>query len=203
MATDQELPRTRWAAEAANSGYLSRFSERIDAGVDVDGEARLADVLVEREARILDAGAGMGRVAIALQRRGHDVLAAEPDENLVAESRRRWPELPVVVKDILQLDPTTEGSFDLIVVVGNVMILLAEDTEVRALTVLRRLLRPGGRILVGYHLSGGPIGSRAGYTWDLFSADARAAGLTAEHHFGGYNLEPVNDDYCVAVLTAG
>ena len=203
MADESALPRTRWAAGAANSNYLNRFSERIDAGEDVDGEARLADVLVGRGARILDAGAGMGRVGIALQRKGHDVLAAEPDESLVAACRQRWPELPVVVKDILELDPATEGSFDLIVVVGNVMILLAEGTEVRALRALRRLLRPGGRILVGYHLEGGPAGSRHGYTQDLLTADAEAAGLVVEHRFGGYNLEPVNDDYCVAVLTAG
>ncbi len=202
MEKQEPVPQTRWAAGGAhNSGYLSRFSERIDAGDDVDGEARLADVLVGRGARILDAGAGMGRVGIALQRKGHDVLAAEPDPALAAESQRRWPELSVVTKDILELDPETEGTFDLIVVVGNVLILLAEGTEVRALTTLRRLLGEGGRILVGFHLDGGPALSRHGYTWDLFTADAAAAGLEPQHHFGGYNLEPVNDEYCVAVLT--
>jgi len=203
MTSDGAIPQSRWAAGgSANSGYLTRFSERIDAGDDVDGEARLADVLVERGARILDAGSGMGRVGIALRRKGHDVLAAEPDERLVTASRERWPELPVITKDILELTPEAEGHFDLIVLVGNVMILLAEDTEVRALTTLKALLAPGGRILVGFHLTGGPALGRDGYTWDLFSADVEAAGLQAQHHFGGYHLEPVNDEYCVAVLAA-
>ena len=204
MAADP-IPTTRWAAAGGSdsAGYLGPFTQLIADGEDIDGEARLADVLAPRHARILDAGAGMGRVAQALQQRGHDVLAAEPDPVLVAESRRRWPELPVVAKDILELDPDSEGTFDLIVVVGNVMVLLAEGTEVRALSTLRRLLNPGGRILVGFHLRGGPVDKREEYVWDEFTTDVVAAGLTAQHHFGGYALEPPGDDYCVAILTHG
>lgn len=169
--------------------------------MDIDGEARLADVLIERGARVLDAGAGMGRVGIALVRRGHDVLAAEPDESLVAQSRSRWPELEVVNKDILELTPATEGDFDLVIAVGNVMILVAEGTEVRVLTALRRLLRPHGRMLIGFHVNAGPPHGRHGYEWAAFVADAEAAGLQVQHRFGGYGLESANDDYCVAILT--
>lgn len=197
------IPTTRWAAAGGSdsAGYLGRFTQLIEEGEDIDGEARLADVLAPRRARILDAGAGMGRVASALQARGHDVLAAEPDPVLVAESQRRWPDLPVVAKDILELDVAVEGTFDLIVMVGNVMVLLAEGTEVRALSTLRRLLRPEGRVLVGFHLRGGPVDKREEYVWEEFSADVAAAGLTPQHHFGGYALEPPGDEYCVAILT--
>jgi len=211
---DLPLPPTRWSAEAASdTRYLERFSTCIETGVDIDGEARLADALVKPGARILDAGSGMGRVGIALLRRGHDVLAAEPDPTLVAESQRRWPELPVLTKDILQLDPAAQGSFDLILLVGNVLILIAEGTEVRVLTTLRRLLAPGGRILVGFHAAGGPPHGRQGYSWDEFSADVATAGLRAQHHFGGYSLEPAGTrsagvpdgaegEFCVAILAA-
>lgn len=195
-----EIPTTRWAAGgAATSRYLERFSASIDAGNDVDGEARLADVLVSRGARILDAGAGMGRVAIALQRKGHKVLAAEPDASLVAVSQQRWPELPVVTKDILELSAETEGSFDLITAVGNVMVLLAEGTEVRVLSTLRSLLATNGRILVGFNPQQGPTFARE-YPFDEFATDVAAAGLRIQHHFGGYNLEPANDEYVVVVL---
>lgn len=208
------LPPTRWSAGgAASTRYLERFSTRIETGVDIDGEARLADALVKPGARILDAGSGMGRVGIALLRRGHHVLAAEPDPMLVAESQRRWPELPVVTKDILELDPAAEGSFDLILLVGNVLILIAEGTEVGVLTALRDLLAPGGRILVGFHAEGGPPHGRQNYSWPEFSSDAAAAGLSAQHHFGGYSLEPVGTrspsgpdgsdaEFCVAILAA-
>ena len=197
-----DLPETRWAAGgAAISGYLERFSASIDAGVDIDGEARLADALIDRGSRILDAGAGMGRVAIALQRKGHEVLAAEPDVSLAAASQQRWPELPVITKDILELTLENEGTFDLIVAVGNVMVLLAEGTEVRALSTLRGLLKPDGRILVGFHPQAGPSIARA-YAFDAFAAEAASAGLKVQHRFGGYNLEPANDSYVVAVLAA-
>lgn len=196
----KHIPQTRWAAGgAATSRYLENFSASIDAGDDVDGEARLADALVERGARILDAGAGMGRVGIALLRKGHEVLAAEPDASLVTVSQQRWPELPIVTKDILELSAANEGTFDLIVTVGNVMVLLAEGTEVRALTTLRGLLKPDGRILVGFHPQKGPTVARE-YPFAEFAADAASAGLQIQHRFGGYNLEIANENYVVAVL---
>ncbi|MCW2785447.1 MAG: ribosomal methyltransferase KsgA/Dim1 family protein, partial [Marmoricola sp.] len=149
--SDQDLPRTRWEL-GETSGYAARFAALIESGQDVEGEARVADVLVGRHARILDAGAGMGRIGAALQARGHDVVAAEKDPELVAESRRRYPDLPVVESDLLALASTDLGApFDLVVLVGNVIVLLAPDTEQRLLGVLRDLLAPGGRILVGFH----------------------------------------------------
>ena len=86
-------PPTRWArAGSENAGYAATFGGLVADGADVDGEARLADALAPRGARILDVGSGMGRVAAALARRGHDVVAVEPDPALVAaEPRRRTP----------------------------------------------------------------------------------------------------------------
>ena len=66
-----EEPLSRWARGGEkNLGYGRRFAELVDSGADVDGEGRLADVLVPRQARILDAGSGMGRVAAYLHDRG-------------------------------------------------------------------------------------------------------------------------------------
>ena len=64
-------PRTRWEiAGEGNRGYGAKFGRLVADGVDVDGEARLADALVGRGARILDVGSGMGRVAAAEERAG-------------------------------------------------------------------------------------------------------------------------------------
>jgi SAM-dependent methyltransferase len=191
---------TRWAlAGSGVSGYASTFADLVARGADVDGEARLADAIAPRGARILDAGAGMGRVAAALAARGHDVVAVEPDAALVEQSRRTYPDLPVVPLDILGLGDE-HGPFDVIVCVGNVMIFLAEGTEVAVLTRLRELLAPGGRILVGFHLHGGPASARH-YPADEFAADAAAAGLRVELRAGSYELHPANDDYAVWLLS--
>ncbi|WP_408896746.1 class I SAM-dependent methyltransferase [Nocardioides sp. R1-1] len=207
MSEPAPLPPTRWALGGAKtSGYADRFAELISQGADVVGEARLADALVERHARILDAGSGMGRIGAYLQAQGHRVAAAEPDPELVARSRRTYPDLPVLPLEILALTPEAlEGagaptSFDLVVCVGNVLTFVAEGTEVDVLRRLGSLLAPGGRILVGFHLQQGPSTARV-YPADEFAADVAAAGLAVQHRFGGYDLRPMDDLYSVAILT--
>ena len=199
--TDQALPPTRWAlGQGSNPGYSARFAQLVEEGADIVGEGRLADALVRRGAWILDVGSGMGRISAYLQRCGHRVVAAEPDRALVEQSRRTYPDLEVLPAEILELSPDPDG-FDLVVCVGNVMALVAEDTEVACLARMRELLAPQGRILVGFHLDGGPTISRD-YAPEEFVADVAAAGLRVQHHFGGYALEPADDSYAVWILTA-
>lgn len=200
----EELPRTRWET-GETTGYAERFSRLIDEGADVVGEARLADTLVKRGATILDAGAGIGRIGAELQRCGHEVVAAEKDPALVAAAATRYPDLPVVTTDLLALTPTLleehdlASTFDLIVLVGNVIVLLAPDTERRVLTGLRELLAAHGRILVGFHPVSGH-GSARTYPYAEFEADVAAVGLTVQYRFGTYELDPPAEDYVVAVL---
>lgn len=189
---------TRWElAGPGNRGYGERFGRLVADGVDVDGEARLADALVGRGARILDVGSGMGRVAAALVARGHDVVAVEPDASLVAQSRATYPDLEVQHADVLAA--SLEGDFDLILAVGNVMVFLAEDTEHAVLARLRSLLAPGGRVLVGFHPADGPAAARD-YAHDDFAADAAANGLRVDALFGSYELHPPSPAYAVWLL---
>lgn len=194
------LPPTRWElAGAGNRGYGEHFAALLAEGVDISGEARLADALVPRHARILDVGSGMGRIAAALTARGHDVVATEPDPALREQSLATYAEVPVLPHEALAI-PALE-PFDLIVVVGNVFIYLGEGTERDVLAHLRSLLAPGGRILAGFHLSGIKNGSRT-YPADEFVADASAAGLEVDWRFGSYELHAPNDEYAVWVLSS-
>lgn len=194
------LPPTRWElAGAGNRGYGEHFAALLAEGADVAGEARLADALVARRARILDLGSGMGRIAAALTARGHDVVATEPDPALRAQSLATYPDVPVLPHEALALPPL--DRFDLVVAVGNVLVYLAEGTERDVLARLRSLLAPGGRILAGFHLHGTKPGSRT-YPADEFVADAAAAGLRVDWRFGSYELHPPDDDYAVWVMSA-
>ena len=204
MAAD--LPPTRWATGgAANDVYGRTFARLVESGEDVDGEARLADALLPRGGRVLDAGSGMGRVAAALAARGHRVVAVEPDPALVAQSRQTYPDLDPVESDVLALTPDVlarrggPAEFDLVVLVGNVMVFVAEATERRVLRHVRSLLAPSGRVLVGFHLRGGPTTSRE-YPPDEFTADVAASGLRVDHRFGSYELHPPDEGYAVWVL---
>jgi SAM-dependent methyltransferase len=195
------LPRTRWElAGEDNAGYGQTFARRVAEGLDVDGEARLVDALAPRGARILDLGSGMGRVAAALQARGHRVVATEPDAALRAQSRATYPSLEVLPHQALALDPEEVGVFDLVVVVGNVMVYLGEDTERRVLERVRDLLGPAGRAVIGFHLTALKAGSRT-YPAEEFVADVTAAGLRVVHRFGSYELHEPNDEYAVWILT--
>lgn len=195
-------PSTRWAlAGEATAGYGEHFARLVADGEDIEGEARLADALVRRGARIVDVGSGMGRVAEALRRRGHDVVATEPDAALRAQSLATYPHLAVLPHAALDLEPAEHGRFDLVVAVGNVMIFLAEGTERAVLARLRELLAPGGRLLLGFHLSAVMTGSRT-YPADEFVVDATAAGLVVDQRFGTYDLHAPADDYAVWILSA-
>jgi SAM-dependent methyltransferase len=183
------------------------FAELIASGADVDGEARLADVLAPRGARILDAGSGMGRVAASLRARGHEAVGVDLDASLIEQSRAAYPDLPVAQARLEQLDAAfmaaheMPGVYDLIVCVGNVMVLLAEGSERTVLARFRGLLAPGGRILVGFSLVGAPPRSRV-YPAEEFVADAAAAGLVVESRHATFDLRPVGagDDFAVWVL---
>ena len=203
----EQIPPTRWE-RADTDGFGERFARLIDSGADVYGEARLADVLLGRNATVLDAGAGMGRIGAELQRRGHTVVAAEKDPALVADAVARYPDLPMLETDLLALTPALLAerglptAFDLVVLVGNVIVLAAEETEVRMLRTLRALLAPGGRMLVGFHPVDSPASSARPYPFEEFAAHATAAGLDVQHRFGTYELAPPAEDYVVAVLSA-
>jgi SAM-dependent methyltransferase len=208
------MAETRWeqarAQERAkgSGGYGAHFARLIDEGADVEGEARLADVLVARGARILDAGSGMGRVGDALRRRGHAVVGVDFDAELLEQSRRRFPDLPLVASRLDDLSPEVLSSaghptaYDLVVCVGNVMVLLAPDTERTVLANLAAVLAPEGRILVGFHLQGSPAPMARSYPVDEFVGDCAAVGLEVEHRFASYDLRPFTEtsDYVIHVL---
>jgi SAM-dependent methyltransferase len=191
-------------------GYGRHFADLIASGADVEGEARLADALVPRGARILDAGSGMGRIGAALRRAGHDAYGVDLDAGLIEQSRAAYPDLPVAQARLEQLDGEflsgqgMPATYDLVVCVGNVMVLLAEGSEPTVLTAFRGILAPGGRVLLGFSLVGAPPRSRI-YPAEEFEADSVAAGLEVESRFSTFDLRPArsDDEFAVYVLTRG
>src|SRR5690348_2258802 len=174
---------TRWEQARAHEraegqgGYGAHFARLIADGADVEGEARLADTLAPRGARMLDAGSGMGRVGAALAARGHHVVGVDFDPEILDQSRRTFPELPLLDSRLDELTPQKLSdagfptTYDLVVCVGNVMILLAPDTERTVLGNLAALLAPDGLLLVGFALSGAPSGFSQTYALEEFVAD--------------------------------
>ena len=161
-----------------------------------------------RGKRVLDAGCGMGRIAAALQARGHRVVGVDLDPALLAQAAATYPGLELLAERVESLSPDRLAeaghprAYDLVVCVGNVMILGAPDTERAMLAAMRDLLAPQGRILVGFHTFVALEHARE-YAPDEFARDCAAVGLRVEARYAGYDLRPFDPagDYAVHILS--
>ena len=98
---------------------------------------------------VLDVGAGTGRIALDLARRGHEVVALDHDAALVAELARRAGELSVtaITADAREFD--LGRRFALCIVPMQTIQLLGGAGGRRAfLECARRHLQPGGLLAV-------------------------------------------------------
>lgn len=181
--------------------YIERFRTMAANGADLAGEVRTVDAMVQRGARILDAGCGPGRVGGALARLGHTVVGVDVDPALIDAARQDHPGARWLVADLAVLDlPAEEESepFDAVVCAGNVMPFLAPSTRQAVLARLRSHLRREARAVFGF-------GAGRGYGFTEFLSDARDAGWEPDLLLSTWDLHPFRDDsdFLVAILRPG
>ncbi|AIY46770.1 class I SAM-dependent methyltransferase [Mycolicibacterium fortuitum] len=187
------------AADPGHSDwYIERFRAMQRAGQDLAGEARLIDAMATRNARILDAGCGPGRVGGYLAEAGHQVVGVDVDPVLIAAAETDHPGPRWLVGDLAELDLPARGiadPFDIIVSAGNVMTFLAPSTRVQVLARLRAHLADDGRAVIGF-------GAGREYEFSQFFDDATAAGLTPDLLLSTWDLRPFaeDSDFLVAIL---
>ncbi len=173
---------TRWsAATGGGSGrdYAARFDALAAQGTDVHGEASFCTALVPPPSRVLDAGCGTGRVAIRLAELGHDVTGVDLD--LVGDGETMW---------------------DLVVMAGNIVPLVAEGTEPRVVERLAAHVAPGGLLVAGFGLDRAHL-PPAGAVVDITAYDGwcAAAGLEPLRRLATWDGQPWTPDagYAVSV----
>ncbi|WP_309130510.1 demethylmenaquinone methyltransferase [Brevibacterium sp.] len=94
--------------------------------------------------RVLDLAAGTGTSSMTFTHHGAEVVAGDISEGMLAEGRRRHPEIDFIYADAMDL-PFSDASFDVVTIsfgIRNV-----QDVDV-ALTEMLRVLKPGGRLVV-------------------------------------------------------
>jgi demethylmenaquinone methyltransferase/2-methoxy-6-polyprenyl-1,4-benzoquinol methylase len=118
------------------------MNRMMTAGLDQRWRRLTAAAVVRPGDDVLDACCGTGDLAVAAARAGGRVTGVDFSEAMLERARRKAPEVEWIRGDLLEL-PFGAASFDAATVgfgVRNV------DDLQRALSELRRVLRPGGRV---------------------------------------------------------
>jgi ubiquinone/menaquinone biosynthesis C-methylase UbiE len=104
---------------------------------------------VRGQGLVCEIGCGPGQIARYLQDRGLKMHGVDLSDEMVKCARRLNPDISFEQGDMLALNAADE-SFAGIVSFYAVIHLKREDIT-RALTEMRRVLRPGGKLLVSFH----------------------------------------------------
>ena len=94
--------------------------------------------------KILDIAAGTGTSSMALKLPGVEVIAADFSKGMLAEGKKRYPELEFVFADAMKL-PFKNNEFD--VVTMSFGLRNVQDRD-KALGEFLRVLKPGGRLVI-------------------------------------------------------
>lgn len=134
--------------------------DRFAGSYSLDNESNLINGYYERPAmiglagdvngrRVLDAGCGSGPLSAALRERGAVVTGFDSSRAMIELAERRLgPDARLLVADLGKPLPFPGNAFD--DVVGSLVLHYFKDWTA-PLAELRRVLRPGGRLLLSVH----------------------------------------------------
>ncbi len=185
----------RWAQwrDDIDLGEFHTRSARMEAsGVTAHGEADL--LAGYRPSSVLDAGCGMGRVAIELARRGIDVDGVDLDDDLLAYARADAPQINWYLGDLASVE--LPRRYGIVALPGNVMLFCRLDLRAAIVANMARHLEPTGLLIAGFMLESRPDAiSLAEY--DGACSDA---GLELADRFATWDRAPFDDgSYAVSV----
>lgn len=182
----------QWRRDVPLDAYHERFEQMEAEGRSSHGEADFIDGF--RPSSILDAGCGMGRVAIELHRRGYDVEGVDLDADLLEYARRDAAHVAWHHADLAGL--ALERRFALVAMPGNVMLFCRVEDRCRIVAALTSHLEPGGLLVAGFSLQRGP----ESLTLAEYDACCTAAGLSLVERYATWDRDTyTGGDYAVSV----
>ena len=187
-------PRTRWSEVSGGPGAASAYQQRFDdlaaGGMDIHGEAAFVAALLPPPVRVLDAGCGTGRVATQLTALGYHCVGVDADAEMVEVAEQRDPATTWVRQDLSRLQLRSQ-AFEVAVLAGNVIPLLAPGTLLATVTRIAAHLQPGGLLVSGFGLDAGhlPTGCPATPLEDYDRA-CDVAGLSFLRRYATWEKDP-------------
>ncbi|WP_309130556.1 class I SAM-dependent methyltransferase [Brevibacterium sp.] len=197
MSFDHKWDRLRENNPEHSANYAQRWRKLVDAGHDIGGEARFVNAMAPREARILDAGCGTGRVGGLLIDAGHTVYGVDLDEFLISVAEEDFPSGQWHTGDLAVFDFAAAGITDIDVAVcaGNVLAFLDPASRRQTLSNIKSTLKSGGRFVAGF-------GAGRGYDFAEFIADVKSTGMLITLQLSSWELHPFEPDSDFIVLIA-
>lgn len=142
---------SQWRAETDLEEYYTRWRRLEATGQSSHGEADFIESL--HPSSVLDAGCGMGRVAIELARRGIDVVGVDLDDDLLEFARRSDSSIRWVQSDLATL--LLGRRFDVVAMPGNVMIFCRRGDRGTIIGNAAAHLEVEGLLVAGFDLQQG------------------------------------------------
>lgn len=100
--------------------------------------------------KILDVGAGTGRYSVQLAGEGYDVTAVELVKYNLGILKSKKSGVKAYQGNALNLSRFEADQFDMVLVFGPMYHLYTKEDKVKALKEAKRVVKPGGIILVSY-----------------------------------------------------
>lgn len=147
---DKTLLNTQTSYDQVAAEYAEKFKDEMDQKpFDRDCLDRLAREVGDL-GPICDLGCGPGQIARYLHRQGVNVLGVDLSPRMVQEAQRLNPDIPFHQGDMLAL-PDPDNCWGGIAAF-YCMIHIPREKIVDALRELKRVLKPGGVLLIAFHI---------------------------------------------------
>lgn len=139
-------PHSSWA-DVYDLAYEHSFGEFYNQLTEVT-----IQVIAERvhpPAKIVDFGAGTGRLSIPLAEQGFEVTAVDPCSGMLKQLERKSHQGTLHTVNSKMEDFTGDGSFDMALCVFTVLLYLLDENSLnKALIAAHTSLKPGGFLLI-------------------------------------------------------
>lgn len=129
--------------------------------------------------KIIDIGAGTGRYSVALANEGYDVTAVELVKYNLGILKQKGANVKAYQGNALKLKRFADNSFDLALLFGPMYHLHSDAEHVQALSEAKRVVRPGGVLMVAYVMNDYSV-IKYGFMENHIAARVKAGALTED-----------------------
>jgi SAM-dependent methyltransferase len=144
-------------------------------------------------------------VAVRLAEQGYQVVGLDVDESMLAVAREQAPDLDWVLADLAETGRVLGDTppFDLVVLAGNVVPLVAEGSLPDVVGSVAAVLAPAGALVAGFGLDAGHLPRGCPVTpLEEYDAVLAAHGLAVVDRFSSWDARPFDDRAGYAVTVA-